>query len=586
MQALYETPTSPSYSTHQFCDDPAKCAAAIGTAAKCRACQERERQERERDRQKTESQIKKSLASVQVDKIASSKPFSPPPSYRVDDDHGDAYEGDPAPSPQPPPPPDAPVLDQEQGDDEHPEVYTDTWNSHCLVKAHGADLRYGHQLGKWFVWSETHWAEDRAGEIVGRTKQTLLGTLAQCHKDLDTLRKLLAGDADDETKKKALKAKVRMEKRMTHVVKSLDFRRITAMHTLARPELAILPEDLNKNTWLFNAQNGTIDLRTGELRPHRREDYLTSVAPVSYFPFAKCDLWKTVLDQVFLGKLEIIGYVQRLLGYCLTGDTREHILPIFWGSGANGKSTILNTFMAVLGIEYAIKAPRDLLLVHKGDKHPTTVAQLWGKRFVAAIESGESAKLDEAMVKELTGGDRLTGRFMKKDYFQFEPTHKILLATNHRPEVRGTDHAIWRRLRLIPFTAIFEEGKNQDKRMGEKLLAELPGILAWCVQGCLAWQKDGLGQPAEVMAATAAYRSEQDVFGQWLAERCITGSQEYRQRLSELFADYEKWTEASAERTLSKRKFSGALKERGFSDYTNNGAWFRGLAIRADLEEV
>ena len=206
----------------------------------------------------------------------------------------------------------------------------------------------------------------------------------------------------------------------------------------------------------MNCANGTLDLRTGKLRQHDQADYIAKVCPVAFDASATCPTWRKFLAEIFNGSEALVEYSQRLVGYWLTGLTTEHVLPVAWGSGANGKSTWINALFDVMGADYSGKANRDLLLAIKGDRHPTALAGLHGKRFVVCTETSEGARLDEALVKEMTGGDAITARRMREDFWTFAPTHKIALVTNHKPTVRGTDHAIWRRLRLIPFTVTLD----------------------------------------------------------------------------------------------------------------------------------
>jgi putative DNA primase/helicase len=366
----------------------------------------------------------------------------------------------------------------------------------------------------------------------------------------------------------------------SHAVKSQNVSRLKAMLELAKsePGIPILPDQLDRHPMLLNCPNGTVDLLTGTLREPRREDYLTKLCPTEHHPDATCPLWLTTLAKIFKGNDQLIGYVQQLLGYCLTGDVREQIFPIFWGSGANGKSTIINIILAMLGDDYAIKASRDLFLAIKGDKHPTTLAQLHGKRLVVCVETSDAARLDEALVKEMTGGDPISARRMREDYWTFYPTHKTILVTNHRPEIRGTDEGIWRRQRLIPFDVRIPDAE-QDKQLSEKLKAELPGILAWCVRGCLEWQKNGLGTPDAVMAATKEYRQDQDVLARFVSECCRQGQRDYAVKSSLLYDAYKKWAERSGEPPVKLRQFGAAMTEKGFERYTNNGVWYRGVAL-------
>lgn len=278
--------------------------------------------------------------------------------------------------------------------------------------------------------------------------------------------------------------------------------------------------------WLLNVLNGTIDLCTGSLRPHAREDYITRCVNVDYDPDAKCPTWERFIHQVFGGNAEIIAFVQRAVGYSLTGKIVEHVLIVLYGLGSNGKTTLIDALHYLLGPSYAKHAPTDLLLARRGEHHPTELATLHGARLVTAAETGEGRRLAESLVKQLTGGDPVTARRMRDDFWQFRPEFKLWLATNHRPQIRGTDHAIWRRIRLIPFDVTFhtaETGKTpqQDQTLPARLREEATGILAWAVRGCLAWQSQGLGAPDAVRDATEAYRAEMDVLAMFFEERCI-----------------------------------------------------------------
>jgi putative DNA primase/helicase len=280
----------------------------------------------------------------------------------------------------------------------------------------------------------------------------------------------------------------------------------------------------------------------------------------------------------------MIHHVQKLLGYALTGDVREQLLIVLWGKGANGKTTLVNAVMESLGEGYAIKASRDLLMARKMDNHPTQLARLFGKRLVVATETQEAGRLDEAAVKELTGGDPVPARRMREDLWQFNPTHKLFLVTNHRPEIIGTDEGIWRRVHLVPFGVRIPDDQ-QDKGLADKLRAERPGILAWCVRGCLLWQREGLEAPEEVQAATKAYRSEQDVLAAFIAD-CCDVNKELRCRASKLYAAYKTWAERGGEAPVNQRRFGMALKERGYESYTNNGTMYRGICVRQDDDPI
>ncbi len=305
-------------------------------------------------------------------------------------------------------------------------------------------------------------------------------------------------------------------------------------------------DEWDRDGWLFNTASGTIDLRTGELRQADPRDYITKICPVAFDPKATCPLWEKTLDLFFKGNSKLIAYFQEICGYALVGEVRDHILPVCFGTGQNGKSTILGALLDTFGPDYAMKCPPEMLMARGYDSHPTDRADLFGKRLVVAIETESGRRLNETLVKELTGGDRIRARRMRENFWEFQPTHTVIMGTNHKPVVQGTDHAIWRRLRLVPFSVTVEAGQD-DKAMPHKLRNERPGILAWCVRGCLRWQENGLIEPAEVSEATAEYRSEQDILGSFIAEHAIKDPS-VRCRCGDLFAKYKKWAEESGER--------------------------------------
>jgi putative DNA primase/helicase len=362
---------------------------------------------------------------------------------------------------------------------------------------------------------------------------------------------------------------------------------IRNMVAMAKSDLAIGPEELDTDPWLLNVENGTIDLRTGAMRKHRKEDFITKLAPVTFDPDADCSLWPAFLDRIFDGNEELIGYMQRLVGYCLTGVTEEHILPFLYGTGANGKSTFCETILKLMGPDYAMKAAPDLLLAKRLETHPTDRADLFGKRFVACIETEEGRRMAEALVKELTGGDRVRARRMREDFWEFAPTHHIWLAGNHKPVIVGSDRGIWRRIKLIPFEVVIPEAE-QDKKLPAKLAEELPGILNWAIAGCLDWQRDGMREPKIVGAATSAYSAEMDEVGQFIKEYCETGP-DFKTAATEL---YKAFQEAMPDSALNQHSFGARLRQKGFlnrdpatgKEYrTNKGkhAW-KGLWLLSD----
>ena len=242
----------------------------------------------------------------------------------------------------------------------------------------------------------------------------------------------------------------------------------------------------------------------------------------------------------------------------------------------------MTALLDLLGPDYAMKAPADLLMVRRSEAHPTELADLFGKRLVVASETGEGCRLNETLVKELTGSERIRARRMRQDFWEFTPTHKVMLCTNHKPSIRGTDHAIWRRIRLIPFTVVIPD-EEQDRNLDSKLRAELPGILAWCVRGCLAWNRNGLRPPMEVTEATSEYRSEEDILRAFLDEHCILGRQ-FKAKAADLYGRYKGWAESSGENPLSQTRFGKALAERGLEKQRSNGIHYQGIGLRHDNE--
>jgi putative DNA primase/helicase len=282
----------------------------------------------------------------------------------------------------------------------------------------------------------------------------------------------------------------------------------------SEPGIPDLPGEMDTNPWLLNVQNGVLDLRTGKLLAHDPERLITKLVPTKYDPKSACPTWLAVLHRSMAGNQNLISFLQRAFGYALTGIVSEQVFFIFWGAGTNGKGTLINCVLEMMG-DYSLKATQELFMVTKGRTHPTELTKLFGGRFVASSETEENQRLAEALVKELTGGDPITARRMREDHWTFWPTHKIFLATNHQPVIRGTDHAIWRRPKLVPFKVTIPQ-HEWDTTLPDKLKAEWPGILAWAMQGCLDWQQNGLGIPEEVNQATQEYRADMDMLGQFL----------------------------------------------------------------------
>lgn len=452
-----------------------------------------------------------------------------------------------------------------------PERLSDVGNARRFVRLHGQDLRFCHPWGTWLIWDGTRWAPDETGETMRRARDVAADLFREAASSAHDSREALGRWA----------------------LKSETAERLRALVSLAstEPGIPVLPSQLDGDPWQLNCRNGTVDLRTGQLLPHERSGLHTKICPVEYHPGeANCPAWLQTLDGVFGGDQALIDYVQRFLGYALTGDVREQSLGVWWGGGSNGKSTILGTVLKLLG-DYSVQVPSDLFMEQKSDGHPTMLATLAGKRFAVASESGDGRRLGESTIKALTGGDEISCRRMRENYWTFRPTHKLVLGTNHKPTVRGCDHGVWRRLQLVPFVKRFwdpakgETGPPEleaDKGLPEKLAAESSAILNWLVQGCLSWQRDGLQLPEAVRAATAEYRSAQDILGTFLADRCIVGEGQCV-RSSDLREEYEDWCRETGERPASNRKVGDYLAEIGVTKRRSSGLWYHGVGLAAEL---
>jgi P4 family phage/plasmid primase-like protien len=459
--------------------------------------------------------------------------------------------------------------EQTAGDDDiH---LTDLGNAQRVVQKFGQDLRYCHPSKQFYVWSGRHWREDTTGAAVRFVKDTQRKLYQRTAEHLADL-----GDDDDERKRQF---KLLMQV-LKHALKWEGGNQISASLELVKTEqsIPILPEQMDADPFLLNCRNGTIDLRTGELRQHHRGDYITKICPVEYDPQAAAPLWDKCFHRWMHGNEELVEYLQRVVGYCLTGDTTEQCLWFLYGLGANGKSVFLVTVIGMLG-DYAIQAVSDLLIIKHHEAHPTERADLHGRRLVATIETEQGKALAEALTKQLTGGERIRARWCHKDNFEFDATHKIFLAANHKPQVRGTDHGMWRRIKLVPFTVTIPE-VEKDPALAEKLKAERPGILAWAVRGCLAWQRDGLEEPDEVRVATAEYRAEQDMLAQFLDQCCFVNP-EARCRVSDLFGAFQHW---SGDKVMTAQSFRAKVAAKGFEAKPghSNVRYWHGLGLQSD----
>jgi putative DNA primase/helicase len=425
----------------------------------------------------------------------------------------------------------------------------DVGNAQRFVHYYGEDVRYTSEWG-WLVWDGARWARDTTGMI--RLKaQGLRDKVIQHALNMGTDRK---GSDELLTLAKRLGLTSTLNNLLTEVA----------------PMVAVKTLDFDRDPWLLNCPNGTLNLKTGQVYPHSRADMLSKITLAPYEPGANPQLWRLFTWGVFQENVALIQFMQRALGYSITGSTREQSLFIMYGSGSNGKSTLWGTVQRLLG-DYAMNTPVKTLLRKERDTGINNdVARMVGARFVTASEPDMGKHLDIATVKDLTGGDPVTARFLNKEFFTFDPVLKIWLSTNHKPIIRDTTNSIWRRIHLIPFNAKFD-GNNKNVDLADQLLTEASGILAWLVEGCKAWQLQGLGPPDDVRAASEAYRAEMDPLGPFLGEYCDVGLMSYKVTHKALYIVYCNYCDEAGEKPVNRRVLTDMLEERGYTSDKASG---------------
>jgi putative DNA primase/helicase len=439
------------------------------------------------------------------------------------------------------------------------ERYSDLFNAKMMTREYGSEIRFCGPWKKWVIWDGRRWKRDDENLIY--------------QMGIDTIRGMYKKSIPNKTKDEAMAM-------MEHAGRSESVRKIEAMIKAAawNKDINILPEILDRHSFIFNCRNGMIDLHSGRLLPHEKERMITKISPVKYDPEADCPVWKKFLKEIFDKNKDLINFIQRALGWALTGDNGSQAMFILYGNGANGKSTFINTVMKLMG-DYATSTPTETFMQKKGDQASNDIARLKGTRFVSAMEAEYGGKLAEAVVKRLTGDDVISARFLYGEFFDFLPTFKIFMATNHKPKIGGTDNAIWRRIRMIPFEVSFSENK-QDRKLSEKLENELPGILAWIVEGTLKWQKEGLGSAPAILEATSVYRQEMSAIETFLEEMCVKNPTTMVKSLF-LYNAYKKWCEENNERVLSARGFGIRLGESGMDKVRlSKGFHWLGIELR------
>jgi P4 family phage/plasmid primase-like protien len=443
-----------------------------------------------------------------------------------------------------------------------PEMMSDLGNARRLVRLHGTNIRYVCAWGKWIVWVDGQWRKDEDGAVMRMAKSTVEEMFAE------------AARINDEDRRDAMRK---------FALKSQSAERLAAMVKLAtsESEVVLAVEKLDADPMLLGVKNGVIDLRTGDFRQARQEDYITKRAGTAFDAGAACPNWITFLDKIFMNDAKLIAYVQRYCGYILTGRTGEEVLCVLWGQGSNGKSTLREVLFALLG-EYAVASDASLLVTAKKTGATPELARLIGCRLVTINETQQGDHLNEARVKFITGHDTMSARNLYEGPVDFTPTHKSVLTTNHKPIVRGTDKGIWRRIHLWPFLYTFPEEKKDVNFREEKLLPELPGILNWALEGLKAYRREGLKPPNTVQAATDEYREDMDIVGQWIDERCVR-DEKAKEATSVLHSDYKTWAvgevgfSGEVGYAVSPRTFGRELIARGFKPTKLDGNSKRGV---------
>ncbi|AKH37560.1 MULTISPECIES: phage/plasmid primase, P4 family [Nitrosomonas] len=443
----------------------------------------------------------------------------------------------------------APMLEESSDDlTEGVSWSTEDGLATAFTHRYSEDWRYCAQWSKWLVWTGQRWNEDRVLFV-------------------NHLARGICRSASRKADSPRLKAKLASASTIAAVERIVR----------AEPKHATTADEWDADLWLLNTPGGVIDLRTGALHAHQRAHRMTKITTATIQ--GGCPQWLAFLEQITDGDSQLQAYLQRVAGYCLTGSTQEHGLFFLYGTGSNGKSVFVNTLFTLLG-DYAANAPMETFMETRTERHPTDLAGLRGARLVTATETEQGRRWNEAKIKEITGGDRVTARFMRQDYFTYSPQFKLMISGNHKPAIKNVDEAMKRRLHLIPFTVTIP-AERRDRELASKLLKERDGILAWALAGCLTWQREGLQPPESVQRATAEYFEAEDAMGRWMDERCLLHANA-KSLTIELFNDWKQWADNCGEFIGSQRRFSDQLLSKGLQKWRNNFGvrGFQGIGLK------
>lgn len=444
---------------------------------------------------------------------------------------------------------------------DRPPAFSDEALALRFTERHTARLRYVAKWGRWLIREPAVWRFDDTMAAFNLARVICREAAAECN-----------------------------DPRIAGAIASA--KTVAAVEKLAKADRrhAATVDMWDADPWALNTPDGVVDLRTGDMKPHRDDHHMTKITAVA--PGGSCPIWYRFLTRITAGDIELQAFLQRMAGYCLTGSTQAHALFFGFGTGANGKGTFVNTLTAIMGA-YAAVAQMETFTASTGERHPADVAMLRGARLVTAQETEEGRRWAESKIKALTGGDPITARFMRQDFFTFTPQFKLLLIGNHKPALRNVDEAIRRRFHLIPFEVCIPP-EERDPELSEKLKAEWPGILQWAIDGCLNWQTERLAPPNAVVTATDSYLEAEDALGQWLTERCLVQghlvdgrptSRPLYATTAQLFGSWKSWADLAGEFVPSQKRFSQALQARGFVPKRQDGtgrAGFQGIEVRYD----
>jgi putative DNA primase/helicase len=434
------------------------------------------------------------------------------------------------------------------------DVLSEVHIADCFAREYGNELRYVAKWGQWLRYDGKRWVEEptlMAFDLARRLCRELIEEM---------------GSKPSETKG------------------ILSAKTVAAVERLARADrrIAAVFDQWDTDPFLLNTPDGTVDLKTGDLKPHRLEDYVTKMTAVA--PGGECPLWYKFLDRFTASDEKLQSFLQRACGYCLTGDTREEALFFFFGLGANGKGVFFHTIAGILN-DYHCAASMETFTFSVGERHTTELARLCGARLVTAAETEEGKRWNESRIKTLTGRDKIAARFMRQDDFEFVPQFKLLISGNHRPGLRTVDEAIKRRMNLVNCAVTIPEDER-DPELAEKLKAELSGILAWMIEGCMEWQKVGLKAPAAVVNATNNYIAGEDAFAAWLADCCIEGV-DMADTSAALWSSWKEYSKNAEEFVGNRRRFSQKLEDLGFERCKiREQRGHRGLALKDPGDRV